>query len=129
MKNSLLEQNLTGINDEGENPNYPLQILGATSIIGDRVENASGEHLGKIKEVMLDINKGIIEYYVIEFSGSFWETDKYFAIPADMITVEQDKRVFILDKTRKELEDSPGFDKTHWPETNLHYYSSNETYW
>ncbi len=73
--------NLTGRNHEGPNANLPVRRLTATSIIGDRVENLDGENLGKIDNLMININSGSIEYVVLE-SGSFLGLGgKLFAIP------------------------------------------------
>jgi hypothetical protein len=62
--------NRTGSNHEGPYANTPVRRLTATSIIGDSVENAAGEDLGKIDNLMVNLNTGEIEYAVLEF-GSF----------------------------------------------------------
>ena len=67
----VFNDNNTGTNDEGLYPNLPLKCLTATSIIGDKVHNKQGEHLGEIKEIMLNINTGEIEYLEV-----FWELEK-----------------------------------------------------
>jgi len=58
-------------NKTGENPNYPTHFLAATSIIGDKVTNPQNEHLGSIKDIMIDLHKDKKEYVVIELSGFF----------------------------------------------------------
>ena len=47
----LTNENLTGVNKEGAHPNLPLRFLTASSIIGDKVHNAKGEHMGKIQDI------------------------------------------------------------------------------
>jgi len=124
---SVLEkENLTGINQEGTHPNRPLKFLTATSIIGDKVYNGKGEHMGAIEDIMIDINRGLIEYVVIKFGGFLTINEKYFAIPFELLTVDPAKKAFILDQSREILEKAPGFDMSHWPETNLH---AEKTYW
>jgi sporulation protein YlmC with PRC-barrel domain len=122
----LQKENLTGVNREGAHPNVPLKYLTATSIIGDKVHNAKGEHMGKIADIMLDITTGKIEYVVIEFGGFLTIGEKYFAIPFRLLRVDPANKAFIFDQPKEMLEKAPGFDMSHWPETNLH---GEETYW
>lgn len=49
--------------------NTPLKFLTATSIISDKVLDKDGKHMGDIKDIMMDIRVGKIEYYVVEFGG------------------------------------------------------------
>ena len=124
--NSFQEDNLTGVNNEGAHPNLPLKFLTASSIIGDKVHNEKGEHMGKIEDIMIDLTNGKIEYIVIEFGGFLTIGEKYFAIPFSLLKVDPVKKVFIFNQPREMLEKAPGFDMSHWPETNFH---PEETYW
>jgi hypothetical protein len=45
-----------------------------------------------------------------------------------LLTADADKQLFIFDEKRERLENAPGFDKAHWPETNIHYYNA-EQHW
>lgn len=113
--------NITGRNSSGTKPNNPLRCLAVSSIIGDTVFNLAGESLGKIKDIMIDITTGSVEYVVIEFGGFLGVNQKYFAVPLSALTVAKEHRhSFILDETRESLKKYPGFDKEHWPQTNLH---------
>ena len=122
----LFNDNLTGENEEGLYPNLPLKCLTATSIIGDKVYNKEDEYLGDIKEIMLNLNTGQIEYYVIEFGGFLGMGEKLFAIPFRLLSIDADKQLFIFDQQKEILENAPGFDKQHWPETNIHYYNADQ---
>jgi sporulation protein YlmC with PRC-barrel domain len=124
----ILNDNLTGKNEEGLYPNLPLKCLTATSIIGDKVHNKQDEHLGTIKDIMLNVNTGEIEYYIIEFGGFLGIGEKFFAIPFRLLTVDPANQLYIFDQTKDELAKAPGFDKDHWPETNIHYYNA-EQHW
>ncbi len=114
--------NATGQNQEGSNANWPVKILTATSIIGDRVENRQGEHLGRIKDIMLDLQRGNIAYIVLEYGGFMGVGEKLFAIPFDDLDLDQTQQKFMLDVDKEQLDRAPGFDKAHWPETNSHSY-------
>jgi sporulation protein YlmC with PRC-barrel domain len=127
---TVIEQdNLTGHNHSGPNANRPLRVLTASSIIGDKVENGKGEDIGKIKDIMLNVRSGEIEYIILDYrSGFLGIGDKYFAIPFKALKVNPKNQDFILNIENDFLEKAPGFDKKHWPETNGHYADVNG-YW
>ena len=123
---NLPNENFTGVNREGAHPNIPLKYLAATSIIGDKVHNDKGEHLGKIADIMINTTNGNIEYVVIEFGGFLTIGQKLFAIPFNLLRVDPPNKMFLLNQSKEILEKAPGFDMNHWPETNFH---AEETYW
>jgi sporulation protein YlmC with PRC-barrel domain len=125
---TLNEDNLTGVNHGGFKSNVPLRWLAASSLIGDKVRNRQDEHLGEIKDIMIDIITGKIEYFVIEFGGFLGIGIKYFAIPFGLLQVDPVKKVFLFDQKKEMLEKAPGFDIDHWPDTNIHLEEINE-YW
>ena len=119
-------ENLTGINHDGKQANNPLKFLTATSLIGDKVHNDQDEYMGTIEDIMIDITSSKIEYVVIKFGGFLTINEKYFAIPFGLLTVDPAKKAFILNQSKEKLEKAPGFDMSHWPETNFH---REQTYW
>lgn len=129
MTANFEKDNSTGKNHEGANVNWPVRFLTASSIIGDQIENSKGEELGKIKDVMLNVHSGKVEYVVIEFGGFMGFGEKLFAIPFQALKLEPGKRKFLLDQEKSYLEKAPGFDKNHWPETNSHHYTDVDSYW
>jgi sporulation protein YlmC with PRC-barrel domain len=118
--NSFQKDNLTGANPGGLFPNLPLKYLTASSIMSDKVHNETGEHLGEIKDIMIDLTTGKIDYFVIEFGGFLGIGIKYFAIPFGLLRVDPDKKVFLFDQSKEMLRKAPGFDIDHWPDTNIH---------
>ena len=125
---NLSVDNLTGINQEGFYPNQPLRYLSATSVIGDKVYNPANEYLGAIKDIMLDISSGKIDYYVIEFGGFLGIGVKYFAIPFQLFKVDPVNKRFLFNQSKEMLEKAPGFDIDHWPDTNIHL-EEVHSYW
>lgn len=120
-------------NQSGENkgpllPNQRGRYLTASSLTGDKVVNSNGEHLGEIKEIMLDLESGKIDYFVIEFGGFLGLGVKYFAIPLRLLTLDPPNKRFLFNQSREILEKAPGFDMDHWPDTNLHF-DEVHSYW
>jgi len=128
-KEQLFEKdNLSGENKGPLLPNQRGRYLTASSLAGDKVVNAAEEHLGEIKEVMLDLETGTIDYFVIEFGGFLGLGVKYFAIPLRLLKLDAPNKRFIFNQSREVLEKAPGFDMDHWPDTNLHF-DEVHTYW
>jgi sporulation protein YlmC with PRC-barrel domain len=120
-------ENMTGKNREGIHPNN-ARFLTASTVIGDKIENPKGEKLGHIKDVMLDIQLGKIEYVIMEFGGFLGLGEKLFAIPFSALKLNTHKHSFIVDWDKETLKKAPGFDKHHWPSTNRHFEEVN-SYW
>lgn len=108
----------------------PLQRLQYTSMDGMTVKNPAGEELGKVEDMMINLDEGKVEYVVME-SGTFLGMGgKLFAIPFEALQVDPRDKVFILDKDKDYVKKSPGFDKSHWPATNDHnFYNDVRTYY
>ena len=126
------KDNLTGQFEGDANINIPVRFLTAHSIIGDKVWDKEGKHMGHVKDIMLDVREHKIEYYVIEFGGFLGIGEKFFAIPVNRFEVDPEHKVFRFLGSKEELAKAPGFDKHHWPETNEHaiaYTRLSYSYW
>ncbi len=112
------------------------EVMDAATLIDDDVVNASGEDLGKIEAIMLDVQSGRVAYAVLSFGGFLGMGTKLFAIPWSALTLDADEKRFVLDVSKDRLEKAPGFDKDHWPSmadprwaTELHAYYGVTPYW
>jgi len=92
------------------------ELMGASTLIGDRVRNKKDEELGEIKEIMLDMRTGEVSYAVLSYGGFLGMGDKLFAVPWDALTLDAKNEGFTLDVDKKRLQDAPGFDKSKWPD-------------
>jgi sporulation protein YlmC with PRC-barrel domain len=129
QKEQLFENdNLSGENKGPLLPNQKGRYLTASSLEGDNVVNPVGEQLGEIKEIMLDLETGKIDYFVIEFGGFLGLGVKYFAIPFRLLKLDAPNKRFVFEQAREILEKAPGFDMDHWPDTNLHF-DEVHSYW
>jgi sporulation protein YlmC with PRC-barrel domain len=130
QEQDLAANNMSGQNQEGSNANWPVKILTATSIIGDEIVNLSGAHLGKIKDIMINLHEASIMYVVVEYGGFLGMGEKLFAVPFQAIVLDQVNQQFTLDIDKELFEKAPGFDKHHWPATNSHeYFQGVGSFW
>lgn len=111
-------------------------FLAATRMIGNGVRNPEGEDLGRIEDLVIDLQTGRITYGVLSFGGFLGIGDKLFAIPWSAMTLDPDEKVFLLDVDKETLKEAPGFDKENWPDmadrrwgTQIHKYYRRTPYW
>lgn len=91
-------------------------LMGAHTLLGEKVYNLEGEKLGDIKEIMLNVHEGKISYAVLCFGGFLGMGDKFFAIPWKALTLDTIDKRFILNVEKDRLKNAPGFDKDNWPD-------------
>ena len=97
--------------DDGSDP----EVMGADTLVGNDVYNHKDEDLGDIKEIMLDMRSGKVNYAVLSFGGFLGLGDKLFAVPWDALTLDTKNKRFVLNVDKDQLKDAPGFDKDKWP--------------
>lgn len=106
------------------------RLLSSSTLCGDAVRNPQGEDLGKIEDLMIDVQTGNVAYAVLSFGGIFGLGSKLFAVPWSALTVSEAEHRFILSVPRERLERAPGFDKDAWPDfADNSFRSSVDTYY
>jgi len=112
------------------------EVLSAGTLIGDNVRNNEGEDLGKLEEIMIDLDEGRVAYAVLSFGGFLGMGNKLFAIPWEALTVDTENEEIVLNVQKDVLEDAPGFDKDNWPDTTnrnwlveVYTYYGYDPYW
>ena len=93
-------------------------VISATAVIGDKVVNPTGESLGKIEELMLDLEKGRVAYAVLSFGGVMGLGEKLFAIPFEALKLDATREHFTLDVDKDKMRNAPGFDKKNPPQAS-----------
>jgi sporulation protein YlmC with PRC-barrel domain len=93
------------------------KVFRASTIKGMGVWNLEGEHVGKIDELVIDIEKGQVVYAALSVGGFLGVGDKLFAIPWREFTLEvgEKEKGFRVDVTKEKLKAAQGFDKDAWP--------------
>lgn len=111
-------------------------VMAAETLQGDDVINLQGEKLGSIEDIMLDVSSGKVAYAVLSFGGMLGMGDKLFAIPWGALTLDADRKCFVLDVPKDRLQQAPDFDKDHWPAmadpswaSQVYAYYNQTPYW
>lgn len=92
------------------------RVLAAATLEGDPVRNSTGDDLGTVDEIMIDLQSGRVAYAVLSFGGVLAMGSKLFAVPWNALRVDEDDQCFVLDVDKRTLETAPGFDKNNWPD-------------
>lgn len=112
------------------------EVMAADTLQGDKVVNLQGDDLGKIEDIMIDVPSGRVAYAVLSFGGILGIGGKFFAIPWRALTLDADRKCFVLDIDEERLKNAPGFDKDHWPSmadptwaSEVYTYYNMQPYW
>jgi sporulation protein YlmC with PRC-barrel domain len=93
------------------------KVLTASTLKGNKVTNAKGEDLGKVEEIMLDLERGQVAYVVLSFGRVNWmPNNKLFAVPWGAFSISFHDKKFILNVPKETLQSAPGFDRDKWPD-------------
>lgn len=114
----------------------PANVMCASTVTGGTVRNMKGQDLGRIEEVMIDLDRGRIAYAVLASGGFLGMAERFYAIPWNALSVDVEQREFILDMEKEQLERAPGFDDDNWPRMadrqwgeTIHGYYGRKPYW
>lgn len=86
-----------------------------SELLGSKVENANGDNLGEIHDLVFDWNKGEVRYAVLSHGGVLGLGDKLFAVPMEVFKTQPDDKQLLLDVPQEQLKNAPGFDRNQWP--------------
>lgn len=99
-------------NKKGPGP----ELMGAGTLSGEEVYNLQNEHLGEIKEIMLDMRSGSVAYAVLSYGSFLGMGETLFAVPWNALTLDTEQKCFRLNVAKDSLADAPGFDQKDWPD-------------
>jgi sporulation protein YlmC with PRC-barrel domain len=91
-------------------------LMGADTLLGERVVNMQEHNLGDIKEIMLDMRSGQVAYAVLAFGGFLGMGEKLFAVPWQALKLDTTNQRFVLDVDKDRLKSAPGFNPDAWPD-------------
>lgn len=97
--------------------------LRASKVIGMKVHNPQGEALGKIDDLIIDVNNERVAYAILSFGGVVGVGDKHFAYPLSLFKPASGRNdQLVLNVDKEKLKSAPGFDRKNWPDWNQAQY-------
>jgi sporulation protein YlmC with PRC-barrel domain len=115
MSTNYVARDRLGMYAKGEGSGPGPALMGADTLLGNDVYNSDAEHLGDIKEFMIDMASGRVAYAVLSFGGVLGLGEKLFAVPWQALKLDTVYQRFTLNVPKAKLKEAPGFDAHHWP--------------
>jgi sporulation protein YlmC with PRC-barrel domain len=92
------------------------ELMSADMLAGIDVFDHRSEYIGEIKDIILDVHSGRVDYAILSFDGFQGLGEKLFAVPWSALLFDTGQRCFLLDVEKEQLRSAPGFDKDEWPD-------------
>jgi len=105
------------VNGTQSSEGMPAEYNRASSIVGMEVRNHRDEYLGRIKDVVFDLNTERVSYAVIRARTGSWLSprQKLLAVPVNALTASADGKHLVLAADKSKVKMAMGFDQNHWP--------------
>ena len=87
------------------------KLISADKVIGTAVYNRNGDRLGTIYSVMLHKISGRVAYAVMSFGGVLGIGERYHPLPWDVLTYDEEKGGYNIDKTEEQLRGAPHYSR------------------
>lgn len=101
----------------------------ASKLIGQEVRNTTGEKLGEIRDLIVDVAAERVHYAVLAFGGTLGLGEKMFAYPISSFKPTGDNYQLVLNVDKEKMKNAPGFERNNWPDfTDNRYRSEVDRY-
>jgi sporulation protein YlmC with PRC-barrel domain len=111
-------------------------LLRSKTLFDSRVKSPQGEDLGKIEEIMIDMELGRIAYAVLSFGGFLGLGDKWVPVPWDALSLQPDPKELVLNIEKEKIQKAPHFEPATLPDLAnrqwgavIHTYYGYTPYW
>lgn len=111
-------------------------LMTCATLQGNTVLSSDGHDVGTVKEIMLDVRTGRIAYVVLSSGGFLGIGDELRAVPWSALTLDTDRKCFLIGMRAEQVRAAPRFDKHAWPSMadpvwgrEIHQYYETEPYW
>jgi sporulation protein YlmC with PRC-barrel domain len=111
-------------------------LLRSKTLFEYRVKSPQGEDLGKIEEVVIDMEMGRVAYAVLSFGGLWGLGSKWVPVPWDAVVLRPEEKVLLLKIEKEKIEKAPNFEAATLPELAnrqwgavIHTYYGYPPYW
>jgi sporulation protein YlmC with PRC-barrel domain len=95
----------------------PTKCNKASGILGMDVRNQNDEHLGYIKDLVIDWKTEQVSYAVLSTGDKMLLDikEKLLAVPLTALAASSDQKHLILNADKSKVETAMGFDRNNWP--------------
>lgn len=97
----------------------------ASKVMGLPVKNQQDEKLGKVNNLLVDVQSGRIVAVVVSSGGFLGLGDELSAVPPTALTFNAERDALQLDATKEMMSSAPHFKSNEWPDFNKATYSDS----
>lgn len=90
-------------------------LISSEKVAGTSVENARGDNLGHIRDVMIDKISGQVAYAVLKYGSFLGMGGKLFAVPWDILEYDPRRGAYLIDVPADRLRQAPSFEERAAP--------------
>ncbi len=90
-------------------------LIAADKVSGTAVYNAEGEHVGEIRDVMIDKASGKVAYAILSFGGFLGMGQKHHPIPWSLLKYDPAQGGYVVNLSKAKLQSAPAFDDQSVP--------------
>lgn len=88
------------------------RLIASNLVDGTLVYSHNGDHLGTIRNFMVDKKTGQTDYAVLQFGGFLGLGSDYYPIPWHKLNYDPVRSAYVVDITRQEIENAPRHGET-----------------
>jgi sporulation protein YlmC with PRC-barrel domain len=88
----------------------------ASDVLGMDVLDRTGDEVGEIEDLVVNLSDGSIHYAVLEFDRAWNPNDKLVALPMSSLQPAARGNDLTINMTRERLASAPSFDNRQWPD-------------
>lgn len=91
-------------------------LIASDKVEGTPVYNRNGEHLGTVRNFMVDKRSGRVAYAVMSFGGFLGIGESYHPLPWNVLTYDTRLGGYVVDLSREQLEGAPRYTEREAPD-------------
>ena len=96
-------------------------MISSEKVDGTAVFGGNGEKLGTIKHFMVGKRDGRVRYAVMSYGGLFGMGERYYPLPWDTLTYDEDQGGYSVNLTREQIEGAPSYESGQEPQYDRAY--------
>ena len=101
------------------------RVQKASKLMGQVVKNQQGEEVGKVDNMLMDVQSGRIVAVVVSSGGFLGMRDELSAVPPTALSFNAERDTLQLDTSKERLSAAPHFKSDQWPDFNQPAYSDS----
>jgi hypothetical protein len=112
------------------------RLISSEKVTDTAVENARGDSLGHIEDIMIDKISGRVAYAILKYGSFLGMGGKLFALPWDILKYDTGRNAYLVDIPEDRLKNAPSFDEGAEPawgdreyDRRLHDYYGSKADW